>query len=85
MFQLESCSALLRGWPKRDRHASDREDNDEGLGEEGKGRGREEGKGRGKEEVSTASVLTTPAPGVATRPVAGLAVPLSCPGAIPFL
>ena len=29
MSQLESCSALLRGWPNRDRHASDREDEDD--------------------------------------------------------
>ena len=27
--QLESCSALLRGWPSRDRQASDREDEDD--------------------------------------------------------
>ena len=27
--QLDSCSALLRGWPSSDRQASEREDNDD--------------------------------------------------------
>ena len=29
MSQLDSCSALLRGWPSSDRQASEREDNDD--------------------------------------------------------
>ena len=83
MSQLDSCSALLRGWPSRDRQASDREDEDDDNDD-----------GSAFSFFTTPILLPGTGPGTEVRPGAEvdieegskplLPVPLFCSGVVPL-